>query len=137
MPIVLVRDAGAPDAQFLEAHRDASRSEANKYRGNPELLEPVEGPVSSLVAEIQGEVVGSCSWYVKNDDAVIMHIYVDPDAREVGVGDSLMREFLGRAARSASHVRGRALPGDREMKNLFERHGLTAQVIVVGRRLGD
>jgi len=34
-----------------------------------------------------------------------------------------------------SRVLGRALPGDRETKNVFERTGLVSQVIVVGKRI--
>jgi hypothetical protein len=37
--------------------------------------------------------------------------------------------------KNVSWVQSSALPGDRAMKNLFERHGLVAQTIIVGKKL--
>jgi hypothetical protein len=37
--------------------------------------------------------------------------------------------------RNAAWVQSSAMPGDRAMKNLFERHGLVAQTIIVGKKL--
>jgi GNAT superfamily N-acetyltransferase len=68
--------------------------------------------------------------------AVLGGLYVDPGAREVGVGEAMMDLVLewcrGRGAVGIDAV---ALPGDRATKNFFERFGLTARAIVVHRSL--
>jgi hypothetical protein len=38
-------------------------------------------------------------------------------------------------SRGVKEIEAQALPGDRGMKNLFERHGLIAQTIIVGKSL--
>lgn len=63
-------------------------------------------------------------------------VYVDPGAREVGVGEALVEALLAHAAeRGAAALEATALPGDRELKNLFERVGLVARAIVVHKAL--
>jgi GNAT superfamily N-acetyltransferase len=67
---------------------------------------------------------------------VIDDIYVEPGARAVGVGESLMNHLLGWCtARGCFGVDSLALPGDRETKNFFESFGLVARAIVVHRPL--
>lgn len=67
---------------------------------------------------------------------VIDDIYVDPGAREVGVGEALMAHLLDWCrARGCEGVDSLALPGDRATKNFFESFGLVARAIVVHRRL--
>jgi GNAT superfamily N-acetyltransferase len=69
--------------------------------------------------------------------AVIDGLYVEPDARGVGVGEALMEEVLAwSVAAGCRGIDGFALPGDRETKNFFERFGLTARAILVHRSLG-
>jgi GNAT superfamily N-acetyltransferase len=85
-------------------------------------------PVGFLVAAIR-------------DDAerlvVIEQVYVHPDARELGFGDALVAAAAdyGRDA-GATIIEAETLPGDRDIKNLYERAGITARLIVVSRRLG-
>jgi GNAT superfamily N-acetyltransferase len=70
--------------------------------------------------------------------AVIEALFVEPDARDVGVGEAMMDLVLHWAAgRGAIGLDGLALPGDRATKNFFERFGLTARAIVVHRPLND
>ena len=67
---------------------------------------------------------------------VIEDIYVDPDARAVGVGETLMNHLIDWCrARGCFGVDSLALPGDRHTKNFFESFGLVARAIVVHRRL--
>jgi GNAT superfamily N-acetyltransferase len=63
-------------------------------------------------------------------------VYVHPEAREVGLGDELLATAMA-AARAAgcAALEGTALPGDRETKNLYERAGIVARLIVVSKRL--
>ena len=65
---------------------------------------------------------------------VIHDIYVDPGARAVGVGETLMNHLIDWcSARGCFGVDSLALPGDRHTKNFFESFGLVARAIVVHR----
>ena len=67
---------------------------------------------------------------------VISTVYVDPGARELGLGDALLATLLDAARDAGMHaLESTALPGDRDTKNLFERAGLVARLIVVSQRL--
>ena len=69
---------------------------------------------------------------------VVEELYVDAEARDVGVGEALMDDVVAfcRAAGCVG-VDAVALPGDRATKNFFETFGLVARAIVVHRSLGD
>lgn len=68
--------------------------------------------------------------------ATIEAIHVDPGAREVGLGEAVLTALVEAAqACGADEIEATALPGDRETKNLYERMGLVARLIVVSRRL--
>lgn len=137
MSLVIVRQAGEHDTTLISAHIAASQEEGLRFRGSIQSSPTSFSSGFSLVALVENEVVGSCTCSFKGDVAFISHIYVHPDARGIGVGDSLLRELLTLARTGASRVLAHALPGDRELKNLFERQGLTAQTIIVGRDLTD
>ena len=67
---------------------------------------------------------------------VIEDIYVDPGARAVGVGETLMNHLIDWCCdRGCFGVDSLALPGDRDTKNFFESFGLVARAIVVHRPL--
>lgn len=67
---------------------------------------------------------------------LIRDLYVEPEARGVGVGEALMDLILEWAAgRGCFGVDSIALPGDRATKNFFESFGLVARAIVVHRAL--
>ena len=59
---------------------------------------------------------------------VVDQVFVHPDARQLGFGDALLAEAIrvGRG-RGASMVEAETLPGDRDLKNLYERAGVTAR----------
>jgi GNAT superfamily N-acetyltransferase len=68
---------------------------------------------------------------------VIDDIYVDPEARSIGVGEALMDHLIEWCrAQGCFGVDSLALPGDRATKNFFESFGLVARAIVVHRPLG-
>jgi GNAT superfamily N-acetyltransferase len=68
---------------------------------------------------------------------VVDDIYVDPEARAVGVGEALMDHVIAWCrAQGCFGVDSLALPGDRATKNFFESFGLVARAIVVHRPLG-
>jgi GNAT superfamily N-acetyltransferase len=69
--------------------------------------------------------------------AVIGELFVEPGAREVAVGESLVGQVLAWAeARGCLGVDATALPGNRAAKNFFETHGFTARSLTMHRSLG-
>ncbi len=88
------------------------------------------------VAELDRVVVGYLVSDTAGEVARIDEVYVSPGAREVGFGDALI-EVVIEAARAAGcrAIEGEALPGDRETKNLYERAGITARLIIVAKTL--
>jgi GNAT superfamily N-acetyltransferase len=69
---------------------------------------------------------------------VIDDLFVEPEARGVGVGEALMEQILDWCgSRGCSGVDASALPGDRATKNFFEASGFTARLLIMHRRLGD
>src|SRR5262245_8671273 len=68
--------------------------------------------------------------------AVVRDLYVEPEARGVGVGAVLMEAVVAWATdRRCVGVDALALPGSRATKNFFEGFGLVARAIVVHRDL--
>ncbi len=102
-------------------------------------VDPAEGMVT--VGTIDEVVVGYGSARV--DDlpdgeriGVIEEVYVEPGARGVGVGEAIMDAMTTWCvALGCDGLDGTALPGDRTAKGFFERHGMTARLLVMHRRL--
>jgi GNAT superfamily N-acetyltransferase len=68
--------------------------------------------------------------------AVVRDLYVEPGARGVGVGATMMDAVLAWAGeRGCIGVDALALPGSRATKNFFEGFGLVARAIVVHKDL--
>lgn len=92
------------------------------------------------VGTLDGIIVGYGT--VRVDDlagerlGVVEELYVEPAARGVGVGEAIMESMTQWCVASGcSGVDGVALPGDRTAKGFFERHGFTARLLVMHRRL--
>ncbi len=67
---------------------------------------------------------------------VIEDLYVEPEARGVGVGEAMMDLILEWAGeQDCFGVDSLALPGNRETKNFFESFGLVARAIIVHRAI--
>jgi GNAT superfamily N-acetyltransferase len=65
---------------------------------------------------------------------VIEEIYVQPEARAVGVGELLVERLVAFCVEAGcSGVDAAALPGHRQAKNFFERAGFTARLLVMHR----
>ncbi|MGH9076431.1 MAG: GNAT family N-acetyltransferase [Acidimicrobiales bacterium] len=94
-----------------------------------------------MAGTLDGVVVGYGSARV--DDlldgerlGVIEELFVEPPARGVGVGEAIMTVLCRWCAdQGCTGVDGAALPGDRRAKGFFERHGMTARVLVMHREL--
>jgi GNAT superfamily N-acetyltransferase len=89
------------------------------------------------VGTLDGTVIGYAvaRWERLTDGSrlgIVDDIYVDPDARSVGVGETLMDHVLAWCRdQGCFGVDSLALPGDRATKNFFESFGLVARAIVV------
>lgn len=94
-----------------------------------------------FAGEIDGAVLGYAA--ARSEElrdgtrlARLVDVVVEPDAREVGIGEALLDAVVTWAA--AAGCRGLdaiVLPGNRQSKNFFETAGLVARAIVVHRVL--
>jgi GNAT superfamily N-acetyltransferase len=139
------------DFRDLRRLRTGCRDELDNYRGADALydvdiaaLDPqypsTAQPTSTEVylAALDGAVVGFATIV---DDAptqriAIIELYVEPEARSVGVGETL-RTFVVDLARERHRksVDAFALPGMRESKNFFEAGAFVARVITMRHQI--
>lgn len=69
---------------------------------------------------------------------VVDDIFVEAEARGVGVGEALMDALLAWfGERGCAAVDTVALPGDRTTKNFFEGSGFTARLLVMHHRMSE
>ena len=132
------------------------RAEMTGLRGGPLFLarearaEPVEDGLSAALADpdqalfagtIDEVVLGYAAVQVERLRtgevlAVLSDLYVEPEARAVGLGECLMDASLTWCReRGADAVDAFALPGDRHTKNFFEMSGFTARLLVMHHRM--
>jgi len=142
----VVRPARRNDVQQLHALEVEARAALVGQRGGDRWLETHEQRGSEwervvdagnvAVAVIGDVVVGYILIGRVGPVTTIDEVYVTPDAREVGFGDALVHTAMESArAAGCTTIEGEALPGDRETKNLYERAGITARLIVVSKTL--
>ena len=134
--VVFVRLSSHDDSQTIALHREMSQREALDYRGFIPEAEASSRTVG-FVAGVGATVFGSLELSQNSTDSwTITHVFVEKEAREIGIGDALVQNALAFLEdEKATWIAGKAQPGDRALKNLFERHGLVAQTIIVGRPL--
>lgn len=129
---ITVRVGSPADSQTLQAHQAAADHESAGYRGHLDVIQPT----SAALVEFDGTPVGSVAWTDNGHVRTVTRLHVLPDFRGIGAGDALMEWLLADCIRCGiTTLRGSALPGDRQTKNIFERHGLVARAIQVERRL--
>jgi ribosomal protein S18 acetylase RimI-like enzyme len=67
---------------------------------------------------------------------VIDELFVEPEARSIGVGDAVVEELVRFfTAHRCIGADALALPGNRATKNFFEQHGFVARSLVMHRNL--
>jgi len=93
-----------------------------------------------LVGTVEGVVVGLAVGRVDSvgeaSVGVVDGCYVEPAARQVGVGRALLDALVAAfAASGCRSVDVPALPGDRESKSLLEHAGFKARLITMYRSL--
>ncbi len=133
-----------------------ARREARNYRGGERWMateaapEPLEDYLDGLMADPETVVlvgvwedalVGYC-WgraMVRQDGSHIARIeelFVTPQARSVGVGESLFSALSQWARdRQLTAMDAFVLPGHREAKNFFETFKMTAHALIVHTRI--
>jgi len=145
-----VRDAASTDVVSLRTLEDFAFESLHAYRGLTQLLE-----VSPRIGNEWGELLNDTKYRVlvgQSEEtihgyllveifhslrkALIKQVYVDASARELGLGAQMLEscEHIAREA-GCTVLEGLALPGDRDMKNLFERSSMSAQLLIVGKTL--
>jgi GNAT superfamily N-acetyltransferase len=150
------RPATPADVPRLAELARAVRDEMAQLRGGPLFLarearsEPLEDGLAAeiadpyhlvLVGTIDDVVLGYAAARVeelRTGDvlAVLTDLYVEAEARAVGVGERLMESVLAWCKEHhATAVDTYALPGDRNTKNFFEMSGFTARLLVMHRKL--
>jgi GNAT superfamily N-acetyltransferase len=118
----------------------ATDRRAGDERGQLELA-MADDTVRLLVGTLDGVVVGYLLAALVSTPggpvlAEIEELYVQPEARQVGVGAALLAPVISWAtAQGCDGVDALALPGDRATKNFFESHGLVARAIIAHRSL--
>ncbi len=135
---IFVRRAVADDREKILRHEELARQESSKYRGTP-YQTSVEGEELSLVSGVGDTVFGSLlAVFTSSTTCRIDLVFVEQAAREIGIGDAMLQHLITRCKElGVTWIAASAQPGDRAMKNLFERHGLVAQTILVGKSLSD
>ena len=145
-----VRGAGVGDAPGLAALEARAREQLVEQRGGPQALAeqpPVEdwaallsgrNGVRVFVATIDDVPLGFLELHLPDHEgrAIVRQVYVHEEARELGFGDDMIGLAID-ATRTAGGtvIESFALPGDRNTKNLFERAGMTARKLIVGKKL--
>ena len=137
-----VRIATAAYAQSCQELEQQAQGNNAGARGAAALF--AEQPISfigdgaggfTLIVEVDSVVVGFATVQISkvagSSVATVVRVFVTARARRVGVGDALINAAK-QHARQANCVRidALSLPGDRDTKNLYERNGLTARLIV-------
>lgn len=144
------RAADAGDLEHL-AHLLALNAEAGlqsrggKYFGiqarliNPKqrLQSAIDDPESLVVTGTFDNVPVGVALATSSDSLVMIEeLYVEREAREVGVGEALLDAVVEWAQeQNMAAIDYPALPGDRATKSLGERSGFSARLIVMHRRL--
>jgi GNAT superfamily N-acetyltransferase len=89
-----------------------------------------------LVGLIDDAIIGYAVVSSASTAGRIEAIYVEPEARELGVGEELLNHTIAWARnRNCTTLDAVALPGDRHTKNFFETFGMVARAITVSRSL--
>jgi GNAT superfamily N-acetyltransferase len=152
-----VRRAGPGDAAILGGLEASARTALVEARGGrrwldahaeigdawPQAIEQRTVFVAVIPADGGADgadtVVGFLVADLVDDPMLVIRIdqvFVVEEARELGFGDALVDAAIswGREA-GAELVEAETLPGDRNLKNLYERARVTARLITVSRRL--
>ena len=143
-----VRRATAQDASALAALEQLCVQESEGFRGSTHLLSAVP-PIGHelelfqadpqhivLVIESSEELCGFAQMKISGSVAMVQRVYVSLKARDLGAGATLIDELRVYARlQGCTRIDAYALPGDRLTKNLFERAGMKARLLIASSDL--
>ena len=143
-----VRSATSEDASALAALEQLCVHEAHSFRGSSQLLSAapligleldsfqIDGHHIVFVIESSGEICGFAQMEISESIAMVRRVYVSPMARDLGAGATLIDELRAYArSQGCTRIDAYALPGDRLTKNLFERAGMKARLLIASSDL--
>lgn len=150
--ITFVRRAVADDVDALRLLESEARGQFERFRGGDRLATELSGVEIGWVERIDSD--GLLIFVAGFDDVplgylclniattngvpLIETVYVTAEVRQLGLGDGLVSAAIESCGEmGAVAIDAFALPGDRETKNLFERSGLTARLLIASKRLPD
>ncbi len=144
------RPAQSEDREMLDELLSSAKTELQTQRGGEiymltevrkdfsNLETELESPSAAVVVGIFEDLVvgwGSAREYqipAGPKIGKISELYVQPEARDIGVGEDILAALLDWVkAAGCQGVEGTALPGNREMKGIFERFGIKTRMLVV------
>ena len=92
----------------------------------------------TLLGLLDDVPVGIGSAQRDDDLAMIDSLWVEPNARSVGVGEALLNALIEWARdQGCTSIDAYALPGERITKNFFEAAGMKARLLTVSRPLHE
>ena len=143
-----VRIAQPQDAAAIVQLEEQCVHESESFRGSAQLqeaapaigndLEHILENVNHSVFVIMSsdEVSGFAQMEITDTVALVRRVYVQLTARELGAGATLIDELRKHARlRGCTRIDAYALPGDRLTKNLFERAGMKARLLIASSEL--
>ncbi len=91
-----------------------------------------------LIAQLDGVTLGLCLWGDENDVRTVDLLFVEEEAREIGLGTALLQAAEEQAGRiGLRRLEVLALPGDRFTKGRAESIGMKARLLVLSKELED
>jgi len=149
IPQFVVRPAVESDRSIVHGLDDASALEGRNFRGADALdislgefdtRWPLSGLRDDTVFHVvceRSDIVGFASLVLSAmPKPLLTRIYVTPKARGLGAGATLLHAVLDEAKRRGhSGIDAVSLPGDRETKNLYERQGMKARLIIASNEM--
>ena len=146
--LFVVRKARGQDTSAIVDLERLCLQEAQSFRGSSQLLSavPLIGPELDklqidahhivFVIESSGEICGFAQMEISESVAMVRRVYVGPQARDLGAGATLIDELRAHARlQGCTRIDAYALPGDRLTKNLFERAGMKARLLIASSDL--
>lgn len=149
-PLFTVRSASEQDVPAIVDLAKEAQTEIAQFRGHEQLLEDSTSTEQQwataiasdtnvvLVALSSMSIIGYAKGDIDDKGAIclVSHVFVDPQARQLGIGAGLVGEIARVAkAKGCQTLDAVALPGDRKMKNLYERIGMPARLLIASKNL--
>lgn len=146
--LFVVRKAQSIDAAAISVLEQQCSRESQSFRGSSQLLadapfigiefDKVLGDTGRLVLVVvsSGDLCGFADIVISDSVALVQRVYISEAARELGAGATLIAELRNHAtALGCKRIDAYALPGDRLTKNLFERAGMKARLLIASSDL--